>query len=221
MIKVSYVNHMGDALTVVNAARVSFGNQKTELDQRDKKLIKYLADHKHMSPFEHLTLTVKVEVPLYIRSQIHRHRTFAYNEISRRYTDKDMTFYVPDILRKQHKSNRQASEGNIDPLQNEILAASMMLHHERALEFYYLLISKGVCKEQARGILPQNLMTEFYQTGNLRNYISFVKLRLHEGAQYEAQLVAKEIGKILLDKFGYAAEVLLKSENLYEKIMSE
>lgn len=214
MIKVDYISHMGNELTVVNAARVSFGNEKEQLDKKDKKLIKYLAEHDHMSPFEHLTLTVKVEVPLYIRSQIHRHRTFSYNEISRRYTDKDMTFYVPDVFRKQHKSNRQASEGSVDPLQNEVLGAAMMLHHEKALEFYYLLISKGVCKEQARGVLPQNLMTEFYMTGNLRNFIHFIKLREHEGAQYEVQEVANQLKNIIRDKFGYAAQVLLGEENV-------
>jgi len=209
MIKVEYLRHMGEALDVVNAARVSFGGESTELTDKDKKLIKYLADHKHMSPFEHLTLSVKISVPLYIRSQIMRHRTFAYNEISRRYTDKDLEFFVPDVLRKQHSNNRQASEGSIDPLNNEILAAAIMMHQSKCLEFYNLLIEKGVCREQARGVLSQDLMTEFYMTGNLRNWAHFVDLRKHEGAQGEVQEVAQLLKNILLDKFGYAAEVLL------------
>lgn len=209
MINVEYVNHMGDSLTVVNAARVSFGGESQELNDKDKKLIKYLADHKHMSPFEHLTLTVKVSVPLYIRSQIMRHRTFAYNEISRRYTDKDLEFYVPTTLRKQHSNNRQASEGEIDDLNNEILCAAIMVHQSKCLEFYNLLIEKGVCREQARGVLSQDLMTEFYMTGNLRNWAHFIELRKHEGAQAEVQEVANILEKILIDKFGYAAEVLL------------
>jgi thymidylate synthase (FAD) len=166
-----------------------------------------------MSPFEHLTLTVKISVPLYIRSQIMRHRTFAYNEISRRYTDKNLEFYVPNTLRKQHSNNRQASEGEIDPLNNEILATAIMLHQSKCLEFYNLLIEKGVCREQARGVLPQNLMTEFYMTGNLRNWAHFIELRQHEGAQYEVQLVANDVKKILIDKFGYAAEVLMVGKN--------
>ena len=212
MIKVEYIQHVGDALTVVNAARVSFGGESKDLSDKDKKLIKYLADHKHMSPFEHLTLTVKVSVPLYIRSQIMRHRTFAYNEISRRYTDKNLEFYVPDVLRKQHSNNRQASEGALDDLSNVTICAAIMMHHKRSLDFYNQLIDKGVCREQARGVLPQDLMTEFYMTGNLRNWAHFIELRQHEGAQAEVQIVANELKTILTDKFGYAAEVLIDEQ---------
>lgn len=210
MISVEYINHMGDSLAVVNAARVSFGGESQELSDKDKKLIKYLADHKHMSPFEHLTLTVKVSVPLYIRSQIMRHRTFAYNEISRRYTDKDMKFYIPINLRKQHSNNRQASEGYINSIDNHILGTAIMMHQERCLALYNQLIDQGVCREQARGVLSQDLMTEFYMTGNLRNWAHFIELRKHEGAQAEVQEVSKYIQDILIEKFGYAAEVLLK-----------
>lgn len=219
-IKVEYINHMGDELTIVNAARVSFGNNSGgKLADKDKKLIKYLADHKHMSPFEHCTLTVKITCPLYIRSQIHRHRTFAYNEISRRYTSKDMEFYTPDVLRKQAQSNRQASYGALGDSEQEGVKVEITQHHEASMKLYEDLLAMGVCREQARGVLPQNLLTEFYQTGNLRNYVHFLKLRLHEDAQFEVQTIAKQLGKILLDKFGFAAEVLLKSENLYEKIV--
>lgn len=211
-IKVEYISHMGDALTVVNAARVSFGGASQELSEKDRKLIKYLADHKHMSPFEHLTLTVKVSVPLYIRSQIMRHRTFAYNEISRRYTDKDLEFFIPKIFRKQHDSNRQASAGPLGTIMQWQLAQGMELAHKSALEVYNTLIEAGVCREQARGVLPQNLMTEFFMTGNLRNFAHFIDLRKHEGAQAEVQEVARQLEQILKDKFGYAAEVLLGAE---------
>ena len=111
MIKAEYMDHMGNDLTVVNSARVSFGSESQELSDKDKKLIKYLADHQHMSPFEHCQLSVRISCPLYIRSQIHRHRTFSYNEISRRYTSKDLEFYIPETLRKQSDDNRQASDG--------------------------------------------------------------------------------------------------------------
>ena len=106
---VDYVNHMGSDLTVVNSARVSFGVEKSELDIRDRKLIKYLIKHRHTSTLEHNAITFKFTVPLFIRSQHHRHRTWSYNEISRRYTDKDLKFYIPKGFRTQHKSNRQAS----------------------------------------------------------------------------------------------------------------
>lgn len=208
-IEVKYINHMGDDLTVVNAARVSFATESQELTDRDKKLIKYLADHEHMSPFEHCQLSIKINCPLYIRSQIHRHRTFAYNEISRRYTSKDLEFYLPNILRKQSDSNKQASYGVVGDNENQALLVEGEDIHSLCMKFYEDLLSMGVCREQARGWLPQNLMTEFYMTGNLRNWIHFIKLRQHEGAQYEVQLIAEECKNILLDKFGYSAKVLL------------
>ena len=115
---VSYVEHMGSDLTVVNSARVSFGIEKTELDDKDRKLIRYLIKHRHTSTLEHNTVTFRFVVPLFVRSQHHRHRTWSYNEISRRYTDKDLRFYLPQEFRTQHKSNRQAS--NPDDLRNPL-----------------------------------------------------------------------------------------------------
>ena len=201
---------MGSDIDVVNAARISFDKQVTELTAKDEKLIKYLAEHKHMSPFEHCVLSVKIECPLYIRSQIHRHRTFSYNEISRRYTDKNLEFYLPDTLRKQHESNRQASGEDIDKPLSDVLLSEIALHHEQALAFHQRLLAAGLSREQARGVLPQNLMTEFIMTGNLRNWAHFVKLREHEGAQQEVQLIAQQVKAILLAKFGAAAKELLK-----------
>ena len=107
---VSYVDHLGTDLTIVNSARVSFGVEKHELDARDRKLIDYLIKHKHTSTFEHNDITFKFVVPLFIRSQHHRHRTWSYNEISRRYSDKGLVFYLPEVFRTQHESNRQASD---------------------------------------------------------------------------------------------------------------
>jgi thymidylate synthase (FAD) len=199
---------MGNALTVVNAARVSFGNIKTTIDEKDKKLIKYLADHKHMSPFEHCALTVKITCPLHIRSQIHRHRTMAFNEISRRYTSKDLGFFETVEYRKQASSNRQASEGNLDVSTNEQVVQLVKKHHEQSLDLYNKMLDMGVCREQARGVLPQNLSTEFYATANLRNWAHFVSLREHEGAQHEVQFIAKQIKQILIEQFDYAASVL-------------
>jgi len=211
-IKVSYVSHMGDDLTIVNAARVSFNKSSDTLDDRDKKLINYLAEHNHMSPFEHCTLTVLIEVPLYIRSQIHRHRTFAYNEVSRRYTSEDLDFYVPDMgdIRKQSKSNRQGSDGELDEDESMAVQAMMNKFHADSLALYNNLLDLGVCREQARGVLPQNLMTKFYMTGNLRNFAHFLKLRSHKGAQQEAQEVADQLRTILTEKYPQALEALTR-----------
>ena len=118
--RVDYVNHMGDDLTVVNSARVSFGVEKDELDARDKRLINYLIKHRHTSTLEHNLITFRFTVPMYVRSQHHRHRTWSYNEISRRYTDVNIKFYEPEAFRTQHKSNRQASNAEelINPTMN-------------------------------------------------------------------------------------------------------
>ena len=125
--RVDYVNHMGDDLTVVNSARVSFGVQKEKLNERDKNLINYLIKHRHTSTLEHNIITFRFCVPLFVRSQHHRHRTWSYNDISRRYTDVNIQFYEPNQFRTQHKSNRQAS--NSEDLIIRKLNGIEQLHH--------------------------------------------------------------------------------------------
>ena len=211
---VEYVDHMGSDLTVVNSARVSFGVNKQDLDDRDKKLINYLIKHKHTSTLEHNVITFKFTVPLFIRSQHHRHRTWAYNEISRRYTDVDMKFYSPLQFRTQHESNRQASSDNlIDPaLDSAVTSASTAVsaHNRSSLYLYNSLIKAGVCREQARGVLPQNLYTEYYGTVNLNNLLKFVDLRIHPGAQWEIQQVAKACLKIAKELYPTTVESFQK-----------
>ncbi len=200
---VEYISHMGNDLSVVNAARVSFGVEKDKVDEKDEKLINYLMGHNHTSPFEHCTITMRFTVPLFIRSQHHRHRTWAYNEISRRYTEVDMRFYSPNEFRTQHESNRQASkEDLIDPVLSGLLngydhaSDAVRQHHVQSLALYSSLIDSGVCREQARGVLPQNLYTQYYGTVNLHNLLKFISLRSHEGAQWEIQQVAAACLKI-------------------------
>lgn len=222
---VEYVEHMGSDLTVVNSARVSFGAHKDSLDEKDEKLISYLINHKHTSTLEHCIITYRFNVPLFVRSQHHRHRTWSYNEISRRYTDVGLEFYEPEQFRTQHKSNRQASNEDdlIDPVVNitdelpdghyeHAEAASMLVkdHHERSLALYHSLMEAGVCREQARGILPQNMYTQYYGTVNLNNLLKFVDLRTHEGAQWEIQKVAEACLEI-------AAELYPVSVGAYRK----
>ena len=203
--KVDYVSHMGSDLTVVNSARVSFGVEKDELDDKDRKLINYLIKHRHTSTLEHNLLTFRFTVPLYVRSQHHRHRTWSYNEISRRYTDVNIQFYEPKVFRTQHKTNRQAS--NAEDLINPVLSCGsdceemVMLHHQMSLDLYERMMSAGVCREQARGVLPQNLYTEYYGTVNLSNLLKFIDLRTHEGAQWEIQKVAEACLEIATDLY--------------------
>lgn len=203
--KVEYVQHMGDDRTIVNSARVSFGKEVENISPRDEKLINYLIKHRHTSTLEHCNITFRFKVPLFIRSQHHRHRTWSYNEISRRYTEIDLQFYEPKQFRQQSKSNRQASTDNLfDPKLGKVLGVASEVvrqHHEASLFLYEQMIDAGVCREQARGVLPQNLYTEYYGTCNLNNLFKFVALRIHEGAQWEIQEVAKACLRVALDLF--------------------
>ena len=199
--KVQYIDHMGTDLTIVNSARVSFGVEKEELDDRDKKLVNYLVKHRHTSTFEHNVVTFKFVVPLFVRSQHMRHRTWSYNEISRRYTDKDLTFYCPMSFRTQHKSNRQSSnQDEINPILYPDLSdpafgiscgEEVRKHAGRSIILFENLMAAGVCREQARMVLPQNMYTEYYGTCNLNNLLKFIDLRTHQGAQQEIQDVAQ------------------------------
>ncbi len=206
--KVDYVDHMGTDLTIVNSARVSFGKNKNQIDEKDKKLINYLVSHKHTSTFEHNVITFRCKVPLFVRSQHHRHRTWSYNEISRRYTSVDLEFYEPSSFRTQHKSNRQASndeEINPDtndfvnrplPVQPYLASEAVKNHHARSVSLFNKLLDRGICREQARGVLPQNLYTEYYATCNLNNLMKFISLRTHDGAQLEIRKLADAMLKM-------------------------
>lgn len=214
---VECVEHMGSDLTVVNSARVSFGKHKHVLEKDDEKLIEYLIRHRHTSTLEHNLITFRFKVPLFIRSQHHRHRTWSYNEISRRYTNFNLEFYEPKEFRQQSKSNRQASTdclfnphlGSVLGLASEVVQE----HHEASLYLYEKLLEAGVCREQARGVLPQNLYTEYYGTANLNNILKFVNLRMHEGAQWEIQQVAKGVLDIAESVFPVAVKAYRKIQN--------
>jgi len=159
---------------------------------------------------------------LFIRSQHHRHRTWSYNEISRRYTDVDLRFYEPKTFRTQHKSNRQASNDDmIDPLIDPGAvhggrSASYMIHshHRKSLRLYNDLVEYGVCREQARGVLPQNLYTEYYGTCNLNNLLKFIDLRTHAGAQWEIQKVAEAVLDITTELWPTAVEAYKENKKL-------
>ena len=212
---VEYIQHMGNDLTIVNAARVSFGVAKDEVDERDKKLIKYLVKNRHTSTLEHNVVTFKFTVPMFVRGQHHRHRTWSYNEISRRYTDVNIQFYEPKSFRTQHKSNRQASN-ELDLINPTITprfadkyidaSGAIVDFHKHSLNLFNELIKGGVCREQARGVLPQNLYTEYYGTVNLNNLIKFIHLRDDEHAQWEIQKVAQACKEIATELWPVAMQ---------------
>ena len=224
---VELVQHMGEDITIVNSARVSFGVHKDEIDDKDRRLIFYLMKHRHTSTLEHNIATFRIKVPLFIRSQHHRHRTWSYNEISRRYTDFNLEFYSPSDFRTQHKSNRQSSnvEDKINPMLDfDVDYSSTPLtissseaikkHHKESLELFDKLLDAGVCKEQARGVLPQNLYTEYYATANLNNILKFINLRTHEGAQWEIQQLANSMLDIIKDLWPEAVNSYIKSNRV-------
>lgn len=212
---VELIDHLGSDLTVVNAARVSFGKRKTELDDKDEKLIKYLATHAHWSPFRHVQLQFHCKVPEFVARQWYKHVVgiaysesggaaptvvdHAWNEISLRYVDaSDFDFYIPQAFRRQSENNKQAStDETLDPALREGLATDQVRQHTAACaELYRTLVQSGVAREQARMVLPLNLYTEFYWTASLQAVANFLALRLHEGAQYEIRLYAEALAAL-------------------------
>jgi len=212
---VRLINSMGSDVEIVNGARVSFGKRRETLDGKDKVLIQYLADERHTSPFEHVAFTFHVKCPLFVTRQWHRHRTWSYNEISRRYTSVNLEFYVPQAYRQQADINRQASTDELveqtgDGRNIHDLVAA---HTQRAFNFYEELIAQGVAREQARMVLPQNMYTEMYATVNLHNLIHFIELRIHPGAQWEIQQYARKLLDLAEEAAPFAVRAIRKARN--------
>lgn len=193
---IELVNHMGDDNTVVSAARVSRLGEGSKGVEQDAKLIKYLLKNKHTSPFEQVTFQFLVKCPVFVARQWHRHRTWSYNEVSRRYTSDKIDFHIPDELRKQAETNKQASDGRIES--NEAgLIHEIESHSNLALMLYEILISSGVAREQARMVLPQNMYTSFYGTVNLHNLFHFLSLRNKPDAQKEIRVYAEAMETLI------------------------
>ena len=202
MIDVTYIQHMGNDLTVVNAARVSFGKQREALGYTgveggamspifadgDVRLINYLAKHKHMSPFGHCFVSFHVEAPIFVARQLVKHKFLRWNEISRRYVDNIPEFYRADQWRGRSVDAKQGSEGVTYP-DPDIIS----FYNHTALRSYNELLENGVCPEQARMVLPQSTMTEWYWSGSLDAFSDMCTLRLKEDTQYETRVVAKAI----------------------------
>lgn len=210
---IELIAHMGTDESVVRAARVSYaGDHRTGVDKEgDAKLIRYLATHGHTSPFEHTALTFYVKCPLFVRSQWHRHRTWSYNEISRRYTSEKIEFYYPRVLRLQDTKNKQGSLDDYDfgSLKTMLLDRSMHKVVKTSVKFYNKLIKIGVAREQARMFLPQSLYTEFYATVDLHNLSHFIRLRSDPHAQQEIRVFSDAMRDIARDKFPISMEALV------------
>ena len=193
---VGLIDHLGTEISIVNAARVSFGKLKESMEERDITLLNYLIANRHTSPLEHVVFTFSIHCPLFIRGQWHRHRTWSYNEISRRYTEIDMEFYTPEKLRRQADNDRQASVAAEDFADDELRKA-ISAHNQASFKLYEELLAGGVCREQARGVLPQNMMVTFWGTVNLNNLLHFLELRDSDHAQWEIREYAMAIKKLI------------------------
>ena len=205
---VELLETFGSDLTVVNAARVSLGKQVTEFTEKDGRLIKYLSDHDHISPFFHPQARFRLKMPIWMAREWFRHTVgFARNEVSRRYVDDLPTFFLPEELRTRAPNKKQGSNDDIHP-QNELFLTFMKQEVTSAVDTYTLLLGQGVCPEQARMVLPQSMMTEFIETGSLAAYARLVKLRTSPDAQKEIREVAEQIGKVLVSVFPVSWEAL-------------
>jgi thymidylate synthase (FAD) len=197
----------GSDLDIANAARVSYGKVSHEVSERDKKLINFLMEHNHSSPFEHNQLSFRVKAPIFITRQWMRHRINSYNEISYRYVKVKTEFYIPKDFRLQDKENGQSSHGAFS---NEELTTQYKAALEQAYDSYSKMLDAGVCREQARAILPVATYTEFIYTCNLQALMHFMKLRLGSGAQKEIRQYALALLKLALPHFPYALKAWRK-----------
>ena len=217
MIEVTYKGHMGNDLTVCNAARVSFGKEtewdyeesdaysfKQHLKKKDEKLIQYLANHKHISPFGHCFASFHIKAPVFVARQLVKHKFLRWNEISRRYVDSEPEFYQPTEWRGRSLDKKQGSAGKVTVSDNGF--------NEIAMTEYEYLLDLGVCPEQARMVLPQSMVTEWYWSGSLDAFADMCKLRCAPDTQAETAEVAWEIDCKMVELFPVSWRALREND---------
>jgi thymidylate synthase (FAD) len=252
-IKATLIDHMGSDLSVVNAARVSFGKKSEwetlvlswqeyedqpdyeayslhetfyepyagvevrKLPEKDAKLIRYLAKHKHLSPFGHAFASFHVKAPIFVARQMVKHKFLRWNEISRRYVDDEPEFYEPDVWRGRSADKKQGSKGVVDldsfegdygTLWGDVEEAELFCQ-----ETYKRMLNAGVAPEQARMVLPQSTMTEWYWSGSLDAFASMCKLRCASDTQYESRIVANQISELMGTLFPVSWNALMKGQD--------
>ena len=217
MIEVTYIDHMGSDLSVVNAARVSFGKKSKSLGEvgigddpimvpvlhdTDVRLIRYLAKHNHKSPFNHAFATFHVKAPVFVARQLQKHEYMPWNEISRRYVDAEPELYEAPVWRGRSADKKQGSSGEVRS------NANVHYFNNNALQMYKQLLDEGVAPEQARMVLPQSMMTEWYWSGSLYAFAKMCGLRLKDDTQVETRNVAELIEDVMMDIFPNSWEAL-------------
>ena len=202
----------GSDLTVVNAARVSFAKEVTEFKEGDKKLINYLVKHNHISPFFHPQIRFRLKMPIFVAREWFRHTIgFSRNEVSRRYVDDQPEIFIPEELRARDSNKKQGSkDSSIE--NNDEMVQKIRDFSNQSLELYNELLSKQVAPEVARGILPQNMYTEFIETASLYAYMRLCKLRLDPQAQKEIREYATLISKLLEHKFPASMKAFFENQ---------
>ena len=212
MIEVTYVDHMGNDLSVVNAARVSFGKKsklecidmvkgKFVVNNKDQKLINYLAKYKHKSPFNHSFVTFHVKAPIFVARQLVKHEYMPWNEISRRYVDDEPEFYQPNEWRGRSEDKKQGSDGVVDVGEwGDTNWACLIAYND--------LLKHGVAPEQARMVLPQSMMTEWYWSGTLYAFAKMCQLRCAKDTQQESREVAMQVSEYMDKLFPVSWEAL-------------
>ena len=213
MIEVTYIDHMGSDLSVVNAARVSFGKksdwlprvhngEKKVLSAKDCRLIAYLARHNHKSPFNHTFTTFHVKAPVFVARQLVKHEYMPWNEISRRYVDDEPEFYTPTNWRGRSEDKKQGSSGEM------FTDVSPNYAYTAARETYRNLLMDGVAPEQARMVLPQSMMTEWYWSGTVFSFAKMCSLRCKDDTQAETRIVADAIDEEMENLYPISWEAL-------------
>ena len=225
-IKATLIDHMGSDLSVVNAARVSFGKESQAvewlnydypngnrcgdliavLDGRDTKLIRYLAKHRHISPFGHCFVSFHIKAPIFVARQLVKHKFLRWNEISRRYVDDEPEFYTPDVWRGRSADKKQGSEGVVD-------VGDWGDTNWACLKAYNDLLEHGVAPEQARMVLPQSTMTEWYWSGSLDAFADMCNLRCKDDTQAETREVAKQIDHKMIELFPVSWDALTEDDD--------
>ncbi len=209
---IELLDTFGDDLTVVNAARVSFAKESTEMCERDAKLIKYLAEHNHVTPFFHPQARFRIKMPIFVAREWYRHQIgFARNEVSRRYVDVEPECWLPAVedLRARDPKIKQGSLS--DPVAEAAWwQARLRQYNERTVELYNEMIKGGVAPEVARVVLPQGMYTEFIETGSLAAYARLCGLRTSPDAQREIQAYARGLSELLIPRFPTSWSALTK-----------
>lgn len=208
-IAIEYVDHMGDDLRVANVARVSFNKWKEEFDRQDARLIDYLASHEHFSPFRHTALSIRCKAPVFLARQLGKHQAgLSWNEVSRRYVDVGIEYFVPDSWRSRPVDGMKQGSGEIITDKDFLVWEQYNIAIEAAQEAYDTMMKLNVAPEMARMVLPQSMMVDWIWTGNLFSFFHVYRLRAGHGAQLEAVDFANKLEQIVEPLFPHCWSAL-------------